>query len=80
MISFFNGLKTYGKKNQLKNKNALVIFLSVLRVMGIAFLFSNRKLLDKTISKMVIIATRRLFHILSIARLTSRTATRNKKI
>jgi len=30
MISFFNGLKTYGKKNQLKNKNALVIFLSVL--------------------------------------------------
>jgi len=31
MISFFNGLKTYGKKNQLKNLNALVIFLSILR-------------------------------------------------
>ena len=30
MISFFNGLKTYGKKNQLKNTNALVIFLSIL--------------------------------------------------
>jgi len=32
MISFFNGLKTYGKKNQLKNTNALVIFLSILKV------------------------------------------------
>jgi len=28
--SFFNGLKTYGKKNQLKNSNVLVIFLSIL--------------------------------------------------
>ena len=27
----FNGLKTYGKKNQLKNLNALVIFLSILK-------------------------------------------------
>ena len=28
MISFFNGLKTYGKKNQLKNLNALDLFIN----------------------------------------------------
>jgi len=26
MISFFNGLKTYGKKNQLKNKMTYLFF------------------------------------------------------
>ena len=30
MISFFNGLKTYGKNNQLKNLNVAFIFLSIL--------------------------------------------------
>jgi len=29
MVSFFNGLKNYGKKNQLQNLNAVFIFLSM---------------------------------------------------
>ena len=44
MISFFNGLKTYGKKNQLKNLNALVIFLSILKwVENFSLLICNFK-------------------------------------
>jgi len=32
LISFFNGLKTYEKKNQLKNSSVVVIFLSILNM------------------------------------------------